>query len=593
MNDLLMNILGGAVELPSSPKAKAVQAGVDPASTLPEFTSLLGEFLAVDALPNQAPGCPELGSEATDQTQPELGSIGQNAASLCDFEVIAPEKLGIVSESRNQSSAIGSESAPSKPEELLLEGLLLMSPVPKSVQITTGMQSSMAITNPQQASESSVMDSLVGRDSFAMVDPVQEILSSSAANVMEIPVELVMTKDSAASDGVRLESSTEDSEADFGLLKASIQFPDASAGSLPMDSMPEAPAEAVLKIELEGKQLLIPVAIEQSQTAEQSMLIATDTAHFQLKTDLKGLIRPSATDSGMRQATPNAHIVVQQAVLIGVPEKIVRQLLEELDANSDEHQRFGSKGMAFRTSSEGSEPDAVANLKADQTDVDALPLDSKGRYAPRRIDPTRMSQSDEAAPDSRLQLKAEGIDKVQIRMSDDSTDRMMLLGKDTARLQVDSSNKITIARSSVPAEPVQFKIELPTAGAKIADVSSFKISLKPESLGTVKVSLVVVNDHLAARMSVETEAAKQAVESNLGALKESLIQQGVKVEEFSVNVSGHDLSRGQHGNRRTTIARKSKGEEFSLDPDKVESSVLLGARSTVTDNLAGSWNLLA
>ncbi|MEE9273988.1 MAG: flagellar hook-length control protein FliK [bacterium] len=82
---------------------------------------------------------------------------------------------------------------------------------------------------------------------------------------------------------------------------------------------------------------------------------------------------------------------------------------------------------------------------------------------------------------------------------------------------------------------------LEAASARLAlavrdKVAHARIQLNPPSLGRVNMELRVDAGHLTARIQVEHAWVKEAVESGLRNLRESLEEQGVTVEQFTVDV---------------------------------------------------------
>lgn len=68
--------------------------------------------------------------------------------------------------------------------------------------------------------------------------------------------------------------------------------------------------------------------------------------------------------------------------------------------------------------------------------------------------------------------------------------------------------------------------------------TEIQIQLKPEHLGSVKISLEIESNIVFARLEVENTQVKHIVENNLQQLKDSLQQNGIKVESFDVSVAG-------------------------------------------------------
>lgn len=88
------------------------------------------------------------------------------------------------------------------------------------------------------------------------------------------------------------------------------------------------------------------------------------------------------------------------------------------------------------------------------------------------------------------------------------------------------------------------------------EATSMEIQLNPENLGKVNLSVVSKNGQLTAHFTTETQAAKEALESQLQTLKETLNNQGLKVESVEVNVSNFTFSQS---NQPESGTKEQKG----------------------------------
>lgn len=118
------------------------------------------------------------------------------------------------------------------------------------------------------------------------------------------------------------------------------------------------------------------------------------------------------------------------------------------------------------------------------------------------------------------------------------------------------------------SEPVRFQVHLSDIGLKFAEVSSFRVSLQPEYLGNVRVHLVMVEDRLTARLTVESPVAGQAVEANLPGLKETLMQHGIRVEHFTVDVAGGGDQDRERNARKNQFPGSPRGSKLGLETEE-------------------------
>ena len=68
--------------------------------------------------------------------------------------------------------------------------------------------------------------------------------------------------------------------------------------------------------------------------------------------------------------------------------------------------------------------------------------------------------------------------------------------------------------------------------------SEVKIQLDPPSLGRVRMNIITSGDGVRTVIIAENQAVKQAIESNLSQLRDSMLSQGLKLDGFSVFVGG-------------------------------------------------------
>lgn len=71
--------------------------------------------------------------------------------------------------------------------------------------------------------------------------------------------------------------------------------------------------------------------------------------------------------------------------------------------------------------------------------------------------------------------------------------------------------------------------------------TSLEMVLTPETLGKINLSVTSKNGIMTAHMIAQTHAAKDAIESQLGMLKETFNNQGLKVEKVEVTVAGEQF----------------------------------------------------
>ncbi len=97
--------------------------------------------------------------------------------------------------------------------------------------------------------------------------------------------------------------------------------------------------------------------------------------------------------------------------------------------------------------------------------------------------------------------------------------------------------------------------------------TSMEMVLHPEELGKVNLTVVSKDGTLTANFKVQNELARQAIESQLQTLKETLNAQGIKVEAIEVAVAGYSFeqSKGSGEDDQAEGRDKSSGHKLTLE----------------------------
>ena len=90
------------------------------------------------------------------------------------------------------------------------------------------------------------------------------------------------------------------------------------------------------------------------------------------------------------------------------------------------------------------------------------------------------------------------------------------------------------------------------------------LNLQPEDLGNVKIEFDIKEKSLNAKISVETESAKNLIQTNSDALKNSLHDSGITLNSLNVLLS--DGSRNQHAPIIKKKIQKNEIIESHIEP---------------------------
>ena len=113
--------------------------------------------------------------------------------------------------------------------------------------------------------------------------------------------------------------------------------------------------------------------------------------------------------------------------------------------------------------------------------------------------------------------------------------------------------------------------------------SEFKIDLKPESLGHLKMQILAENSQVTVRIIAENPLVKDMIESNLAQLKANFQNQGLEIEKFDVSVARdsdqNGTGDGRYGSRkmRTKPGDPKNGYDGKLEePEEIDARARRG-----------------
>ena len=91
-----------------------------------------------------------------------------------------------------------------------------------------------------------------------------------------------------------------------------------------------------------------------------------------------------------------------------------------------------------------------------------------------------------------------------------------------------------------------------------------KISLKPESLGHIKLGVLTDNNHVIIKIMAESAYVKEIIENNLNQLKNVLSNHGMEIDKLDVLVSDNSDQYDRKNNSNEFIKMHRK---FQIDDD--------------------------
>ena len=123
--------------------------------------------------------------------------------------------------------------------------------------------------------------------------------------------------------------------------------------------------------------------------------------------------------------------------------------------------------------------------------------------------------------------------------------------------------------------------------------SEFKIDLKPESLGHLKMQILTENHHVTVRILAENPLVKDLIESNLAQLKANFQNQGLEIEKFDVSVARDSDQNGTGDGRYESGKMRPKSGDTengyggkAEEPEAVDNLMRKGQQKSAVDFFA-------
>lgn len=117
--------------------------------------------------------------------------------------------------------------------------------------------------------------------------------------------------------------------------------------------------------------------------------------------------------------------------------------------------------------------------------------------------------------------------------------------------------------------------------------STMELQLNPEHLGKVQLSVQSRDGVMTAQFTVQNEISKEAIESQLGTLKDTLNQQGIKVEAIEVTVTSYNFEQNNRngGENQPEAEDKSVGRKITLEEAMTMTEV--PEQESITEDVTG------
>lgn len=125
------------------------------------------------------------------------------------------------------------------------------------------------------------------------------------------------------------------------------------------------------------------------------------------------------------------------------------------------------------------------------------------------------------------------------------------------------------------------------------DTTSLELSLNPQNLGKVSVEVASKEGTVSAQFRVQDAMAKAALESQVVELKNTLNEQGIKVEAIEVTVASHEFERNLEENQKDQQKLEDAAREMNERAAGNRRNLHLGIEEGIPDDMTEAEELMA
>ena len=298
-------------------------------------------------------------------------------------------------------------------------------------------------------------------------------------------------------------------------------------------------------------------ASENISTSENSVTIASE--------NIGATETTAATVQKERSMSEMAATAVSQSQTTSV------NTVSELQTASEDNTVSGSQGMLETAEVEASNisETAVSSESIDSSETEMQPTDSKRDRTDLAEDTLSQQVSDES-----VSLKSEKqVMKTDLN-SDSSSDERSFDDKSENRVLHTMINEqmqpegvfeafdVQPKYTSVNTTDIIRQIVDQISIAKTTGESVIEMQLNPENLGKLYINVTERNSEITARIAVSNETVKNALESQMAALRENLQDANIRVNDVEITIATHEFERNLEQNAGNENGRQD-GQQFT------------------------------
>ena len=298
-------------------------------------------------------------------------------------------------------------------------------------------------------------------------------------------------------------------------------------------------------------------ASENISTSENSVTIASE--------NIGATETTAATVQKERSMSEMAATAVSQSQTTSV------NTVSELQNASEDNTVSGAQGMLETAEVEASNisETAVSSESIDLSETEMQPTDSKRDRTDLAEDTLSQQVSDES-----VSLKSEKqVMKTDLN-SDSSSDERSFDDKSENRVLHTMINEqmqpegvfeafdVQPKYTSVNTTDIIRQIVDQISIAKTTGESVIEMQLNPENLGKLYINVTERNSEITARIAVSNETVKNALESQMAALRENLQDANIRVNDVEITIATHEFERNLEQNAGNENGRQD-GQQFT------------------------------
>ena len=307
-------------------------------------------------------------------------------------------------------------------------------------------------------------------------------------------------------------------------------------------------------------------AIGTSETISASENISTSENAATIASENTGATEiTAATVQKERSMSEMAATAVSQSQTTSV------NTVSELQTASEDNTVSGSQGMLETAEVEASNisETAVSSESIDLSETEMQPTDSKRDRTDLAEDTLSQQVSDET-----VSLKSEKqVMKTDLN-SDSSSDERSFDDKSENRVLHTMINEqmqpegvfeafdVQPKYTSVNTTDIIRQIVDQISIAKTTGESVIEMQLNPENLGKLYINVTERNSEITARIAVSNETVKNALESQMAALRENLQDANIRVNDVEITIATHEFERNLEQNAGNENGRQD-GQQFT------------------------------